>query len=159
MSSLVEGYRNELASFTPAHDAYADNQGRLFFQVKQDIVPPVSRLYCPMKSCVRAHHNGLPSHLHLWVAPALVYHCWTPSTRRCPHLKLRNTLKVYTKASAMEPYSATGLGAERYVGLLPKSTQHGLGSRGCFVPVTDILQLYVYESDLCLRRYHAVRSG
>ncbi|KAF8593545.1 hypothetical protein BDV93DRAFT_566425 [Ceratobasidium sp. AG-I] len=39
VSSLVEGYQNELASFTPAHEAYASDQGVLSFAVKQDIVP------------------------------------------------------------------------------------------------------------------------
>ncbi|KAG9118973.1 hypothetical protein FRC07_006233, partial [Ceratobasidium sp. 392] len=40
VSSLVEGYRNELATFTPAHDAYGESRGIFFYQVKQTLVQP-----------------------------------------------------------------------------------------------------------------------
>ncbi|KAG8698814.1 hypothetical protein FRC09_007016 [Ceratobasidium sp. 395] len=39
VSSLIEGYQNELATFTPSHDAYGVNQGVRFYQVKQTVVP------------------------------------------------------------------------------------------------------------------------
>ncbi|KAG8698850.1 hypothetical protein FRC09_006991 [Ceratobasidium sp. 395] len=40
VSSLIEGYRNEPATFTPSHDAYDVNQGVRFYQVKQTVVSP-----------------------------------------------------------------------------------------------------------------------
>ncbi|KAG8770467.1 hypothetical protein FRC12_004236 [Ceratobasidium sp. 428] len=41
VSSVIEGYRNEIATFTPSHDAYGVNQDVFSYQVKQTVVPPL----------------------------------------------------------------------------------------------------------------------